>query len=127
MPGAKQERGTTIVPISTRWLFVVRMDVTPDKEDLFNEVYDGEHIPYLMEVPGVVSVTRAKSEAFEMAIAGAVEPKPQASPAYLAIYEIESPEVIKSEAWATAVEKGRWGADVRPYTSNRSHVLYRVR
>ncbi|MFW5681047.1 MAG: hypothetical protein ACOC3D_12335, partial [Pseudomonadota bacterium] len=110
------------MPISTRWLFVVRMDVTPEKEDLFNEVYDDEHIPYLMEVPGVLSVTRAKSEAFAMAIAGGLEQKPQASPAYLAIYEIESPEVLKSEAWATAVEKGRWGPDVRPYTTNRSHV-----
>lgn len=113
--------------IASRYLFVVSMDVTPEKEDLFNEVYDHEHIPYLMEVPGVLAVSRAKAEAFRMAMAGRIDDKPAGSPAYLAIYEIESPDVLASDAWATAVEKGRWGAEVRPHTSNRHHAVYRVR
>ncbi|MCH7930882.1 MAG: hypothetical protein IH906_01540 [Proteobacteria bacterium] len=29
------------------------MDVEPDKEALFNEVYDEEHVPNPMNVPGV--------------------------------------------------------------------------
>ena len=37
-----------------------------------------------------------------------------------------SPEVLKSPEWADAVEQGRWPSEVRPYTSNRRHVLYRV-
>jgi hypothetical protein len=28
------------------------MDVDPDKEAIFNEVYDTEHVPYLFKVPG---------------------------------------------------------------------------
>jgi hypothetical protein len=28
------------MPITTKYLFVASMDVDPDKEDLFNEVYD---------------------------------------------------------------------------------------
>lgn len=113
--------------VTTRYLFVVAMDVAPEKEDLFNEVYDEEHVPYLMEVPGVVGVSRARAEPFQMAIAGRIDAKPEASPAYIALYEIESPEVVASEAWAAAVEKGRWAADVRPYTTNREHGMYRVR
>jgi hypothetical protein len=112
---------------ATRYVFVVTMDVAPEKEDLFNEVYDQEHVPYLMEVQGVVAVTRAKAEPFQMAIAGRLDAKPAASPAYLAIYEIESPDILASDAWAKAVEKGRWGEEVRPYTSNRHHAVYRVR
>lgn len=115
------------MPIATRYLFVVSMDVAPDKEDLFNEVYDQEHIPYLMEVPGVVAVRRAKAEPFQMAMAGSVHDKPAASPRYVALYEIERPEVVASDAWAVAVEKGRWGQDVRPYTTNRQHAMYRLR
>ena len=36
-----------------KYVFVVAMDVDPEKEDLFNEVYDNEHIPFLLEIPGV--------------------------------------------------------------------------
>ena len=32
------------MPITSKYLFVASMDVDPDKEDLFNEVYDTEHI-----------------------------------------------------------------------------------
>ena len=42
---------------------------------------------------------------------------------YLAVYTLSSPEVIHSEAWAVAVEKGRWPDAVRPFTFNRQHVL----
>lgn len=110
----------------SKYLFVVSMDVEPAKEAIFNEVYDIEHIPYLMEVPGVRAVTRAKGEDFAMAIAGRIDAKAHDGPRYIAIYEIDSADVVKSDAWATAVEKGRWGAEVRPYTSNRRHQMFKV-
>jgi hypothetical protein len=46
--------------ISARYLFSASMDVTPEREALFNEVYDTEHIPMLQDVPGVISVARFK-------------------------------------------------------------------
>ena len=49
------------MPITSKYLFVASMDVDPDKEDLFNEVYDTEHIPNLLKVPGVYAVTRIKA------------------------------------------------------------------
>jgi len=33
--------------------------------------------------------------------------------------------VLTSDAWANAVEEGRWAEHVRPYTTNRRHVIYR--
>ena len=48
------------------------------------------------------------------------------TPTWHAIYEIESPEVMKSEAWAAAVERGRWPGEIRPHTRNRRHTLQRV-
>jgi hypothetical protein len=50
------------MPITSKYLFVASMDVEPDKENLFNEVYDTEHIPNLLTVPGVYAVTRIKGE-----------------------------------------------------------------
>jgi hypothetical protein len=114
------------MPIGTKWVFMASMDVAPEKEALFNEVYDQEHIPNLMAVPGVLAVTRVKSEPFAMAIGGERKMMDAASPSYTAIYELESPGVLANEAWARAVEAGRWPREVRPFTSQRRHVLAKV-
>src|ERR1700726_5328118 len=75
------------VSISTRYVFLASMDVTPEAEHLFNEVYDTEHVPNLLQVPGVRSVTRMKGEPARFAIAGGVRELPAPSPIYTAIYE----------------------------------------
>ena len=49
--------------IQTRYLFSAAMDVQPSREQLFHEVYDKEHVPLLLTVPGVVSVTRGEGAA----------------------------------------------------------------
>ena len=112
------------MPFKTRFIFIASMDVAPEKEALFNEVYDKEHIPNLRKVPGVVSVTRFTAETLVLAIGGELKAiVAEGEPRYSALYEIESPAVLKSEAWARAVEAGRWPAEVRPHTRNRRHVL----
>ena len=110
----------------SQYVFQVSMDVTPDKEALFNEVYDNEHVPYLKEVPGVIAVTRARSVAFKVSMAGEVKDVPAGTPRYTALYTVASPDVLCSDAWAEAVERGRWAAEVRPHTFNRSHSLYEI-
>ena len=113
------------MPLQSRYLFSAAMDVEPAREALFNEVYDKEHVPMLLTVPGVVSVTRVKVRPLTMIIGG--ERKTIAfenEPRYNALYEIDSPDVLTSAAWAAAVDKGRWPGDVRPYTKNRRHLLY---
>jgi hypothetical protein len=110
-----------------RYLFIASMDVDPGKEAVFNEVYDTEHIPNLLKVPGVLSVKRYTNEPLTLAIGG--EKKrivAEGEPRYSAVYELESPDVLVSEAWAKAVEAGRWPAEVRPYTRNRRHVLRKL-
>ena len=115
------------MPVKSKYLFTASMDVAPEKEALFNEVYDQEHVPMLLKVPGVISVVRLETQPLTMSIGG--EPRTivaEGEPKYAAIYEIESPAVLVSDAWARAVEAGRWPEEVRPYTSNRRHVLRRV-
>jgi hypothetical protein len=111
--------------MATHALFLVRMDVAHDHEAAFNEVYDKEHVPSLLTVPGVVAVARFKRRELEMFIGG--ERKKiviEGEPSYTALYEIESPEVLVTPQWSAAVEKGRWPAQVRPYTKNRRHFLW---
>jgi hypothetical protein len=94
------------MPISSKYLFVVSMDVDSDKEALFNEVYDTEHIPNLLKVPGVRAVTRMAGEPFAVSIGGAEKKVAHDGPRYSAVYEIDGPHVLTSPAWAKAVEDG---------------------
>ena len=113
------------MPIATRFLFSAAMDVAPDREALFNEVYDREHVPLLLKVPGVVSVARFKAEPVTLIIGGQRKTVVfDEEPRYQAFYELEAPEVLTSEAWAKAVDQGRWPGEVRPFTKNRRHILY---
>lgn len=114
------------MPIEARYIFIASMDVDPAAEDLFNEVYDTEHVPHLLTVPGVRSVTRGKGEAFVLAIGDGLKQMPTPSPIYTAIYEIDHPDVLKSPEWASAIEKGGWASQVRPHTRNRHHAIYAV-
>jgi len=115
------------VNAKAKYLFIASMDVDPDKDALFNEVYDKEHIPALLKVPGVLSVYRAVREPLTLSIGG--EKKSivaEGEPRYSAFYELESAEVLTSDAWAKAVEAGRWPSQVRPFTRNRRHVLRKL-
>jgi hypothetical protein len=110
-----------------RYLFTASMDVDPEKEALFNEVYDTEHIPELMKVPGCLAVYRSTLAPLKMSIGGEVKTVvAEGEPKYSAVYELESAEVLTSPAWAAAVEKGRWPAQVRPHTRNRRHTLRKI-
>ena len=110
-----------------RYLFTASMDVDPAKEALFNEVYDTEHVPELLKVPGCLAVYRSTLAPLKMSIGGEVKAiVAEGEPKYSAVYELESAEVLTSAAWAAAVEKGRWPAQVRPHTKNRRHTLRKI-
>jgi hypothetical protein len=111
----------------SRYLFIASMDVQPEREALFNEVYNTEYCPLLSKVPGVVSVARFETQKLTMIIGGetrtiVVENEPR----HHALYELESPEVLTSQEWGKAVDQGRWPEQVRPYTRNRRHTLLRL-
>jgi hypothetical protein len=115
------------MPAKAKYIFIASMDVEPDKEALFNEVYDTEHIPLILKVPGVISARRCQTVPLVMIIGG--EKKAivaDGEPRYSAVYELESAEVLVSEAWAKAVDAGRWPGEVRPFTRNRRHVLKKL-
>ena len=115
------------MPLSTRYLLVVSMDVEPEKEALFNDIYDNEHLPALRKVPGVRAATRLKTEVASI-LAGTERTQltGEGMPKYAALYEIDNPDVLVSKAWVEAGLVGRWNKEVRPFTRNRRFVLRKV-
>jgi hypothetical protein len=68
---------------------------TPEREDEYNEWYDGTHIPEVCAVPGVVGATRYRLN--EDAPGGT------ALPEYLALYQIDADDPTATVA---AIGKG---------------------
>ena len=79
--------------MSARYLHLVRMDIAHDRETAVNRMYEEEHLPPILAVPGVRRITRFR------------QPAPTA-PRYMTAVEVDSPAVIESAAWRTAVDLG---------------------
>lgn len=115
------------MPVTGKWIFTAAMDVDADKEAIFNEVYDEEHVPFLSRVPGVISVTRFQIDTLRITMGGETKTVDSSGdPRYICIVELENPDVLTSAAFAQAVDAGRWPTHVRPFTRNRHHTLHKV-
>ena len=94
----------------TPYVFWVFMDVEKHREDLFNELYDGEHVPLLLKLPGCVNVARYRTEV-------------PGEPRYLAAYEVDRTDLPMSKLWNDTSDIGRWKPEVRPYTYNKHYIV----
>ena len=94
----------------TPYVFWVMMDVEPHREALFNRLYDEEHIPLLLKLPGCVNVARYRTET-------------PGAPRYLAAYEVERADLPMSPRWNETSDIGRWKPEVRPYTYNKRFIV----
>lgn len=98
------------------YVYIIQLDIPAEHEDNFNRVYDTQHVPAILEVPGVRGCYRYRLEYAD-----------DATPRYLALYEIDSPEVTKSDAWRKAADSGDWAPLIRPHTQNRKRqVMKRI-
>lgn len=74
-------------------LLLVMTDIEPAFEDEFNRWYEEEHLGERMAIPGFLSARRFR------AIEGA--------PKYLALYDLETPEVLQSAAYRHVAGAGK--------------------
>ena len=114
------------MPITSKYLFVASMDVDADKEALFNEVYDTEHIPNLLKVPGVRAVTRMQGEPFAVSIGGAEQQARMRGRGTAPSTRSMDRTCWSARSGPRRSNWGRWPSQVRPYTRNRRHTLYQV-
>lgn len=68
-------------------LLMVWCEVPANKEAGFNQWYNEEHLPQLLSIPGVLNAARYEAV--------------KSGPKHLAVYELETPDVVGSEAWVS--------------------------
>jgi hypothetical protein len=91
-------------------LMIAMIDVDPRHEEEFNRWYDEEHYPERIACPGFIRGQRY------MAVEG--EPK------YLAVYELESPDVLQGEAYRKLQEPSPWTLRTREFRTRAVRNVY---
>jgi hypothetical protein len=95
-----------------RGLLLFMTDIDPAHEDEFQRWYEEEHIPERMAIPGFITARRFR------AIEGA--------PKYLAIYDLDSPDVLQSAAYRHMIGAGKtpWTKRMQSLFSNGRRNVY---
>jgi hypothetical protein len=109
--GAQTLPGDAVSPARAGGLLVNAMNAAPEGEAEFNRWYDEEHIPALASVPGTLCARRFRATSTSKQI-------------HLALYHLESPEVVTTAAWAKAVETP-WTKKIRPFMQDRVRIVCR--
>jgi hypothetical protein len=97
-------------------LLLVMSDIPSDQEEDFNRWYDEEHMAERMAVPGFLRARRFR----------AVE----GTPRYLALYDLETPDVLQSEAYKyylTGAGETAWTRRVRSAMQNFRRNVYEAK
>ncbi len=92
-------------------LLLVMIEVEPEHEADFNRWYNEEHVPERLSVPGFLNARRF------VAIEGA--------PKYLALYDLESPEVLDSEAYKKLLAGTPWTNATKQHWIRSIRNVYR--
>ena len=99
------------------YIYMVQLDVADEADAVFNRVYDTEHGPLLTAIAGCSGCRRYKL----------VSSTADGTQRYVAIYEIDSPDLPKGDAWQEAAKKGEWPTKVKPFIRNgQRHIFERV-
>ena len=85
----------------------VRVNIAKEKEQAFNHWYNTVHVPEILEVPGFISGRR-----FQRISGDEIK--------FMAFYELESLDALRSDAYAQA--RG-WG-EFEPYIRDQSWNVY---
>lgn len=93
-------------------LLMVSVDIDPDHEDEVNRWYWQEHFPERMACPGFQWGARFR----------AVEGEPR----YLALYLLDSPDVLQSEAYAQINRQTPWTQEILPHLRNTTRNVYEI-
>jgi hypothetical protein len=99
------------------YIFFIQLEIAAELEAKFNEIYDTDHLPCMVQIPGVRDATRYKLEWSDNAD----------MQRYLALYHIDDPDLPRSDLWKKHGAMGRWPTEMRAHaTMRRNGALRRI-
>jgi len=93
-------------------LLLFMTDIDPALEDEFHRWYEEEHVPERMAIPGFITARRFRAL--------------EGGPKYLALYDLDSPDVLQSASYRHIVGAGKspWTKRMEPLFTNGRRNVY---
>ena len=101
---------TSIKKDTAPYCMMITFEIAPEDEAQFNDIYDNDHIPTIMQLPGVVEVLRFRD----------AEPNEHGFLVYSAIYFMTEQNLHETPAWKKLSDMGRWMPVIRPIVKSRA-------
>lgn len=95
---------------ATPFCMMITFEIAPQDEAQFNDIYDNDHIPNILELPGVLEIVRFRDAA----------PNEQGYLVYTAIYFLAQENLHQSAEWKAVSDLGRWAPVIRPKVKSRA-------
>lgn len=95
------------------YFYMVTFEIAPEDERDFNEIYDNEHIPNLLQVKGVAGIIRLRDGT----------PNEKGWLVYSALYLLTRADLPGTSEWKAKSDLGRWAPLIRPRVKARRQRL----
>jgi hypothetical protein len=89
---------------------MITFEIAPADEPEFNDIYDHDHIPNILKLPGVLEIIRFRDAA----------PNEKGLLVYSAIYFLAQENLHETPAWKKLSDLGRWAPVIRPIVKSRA-------
>ena len=95
---------------ATPFCMTITFEIDPADEIHFNDVYDNDHVPTIMKLPGMLEVIRDRdAKASEKGFL-----------VYTALYLYSTENLHETPEWKVLSDQGRWAPDIRPKLKSRA-------
>ncbi len=101
---------TSIKKDTAPYCMMITFEIAPEDEAEFNDIYDNDHVPTIMKLPGVVEVLRFRD----------AEPNERGFLVYSAIYFMTEQNLHETPEWKKLSDMGRWMPVIRPKVKSRA-------
>ena len=92
------------------YCMMITFEIAPADEPEFNDIYDNDHIPNIMKLPGVLEIIRFRD----------ASPNEKGFLVYSAIYFLAKENLHETPEWKKLSDLGRWGPVIRPKVKSRA-------
>ncbi|MCA3070400.1 MAG: hypothetical protein ING90_04850 [Rhodocyclaceae bacterium] len=92
------------------YCMMITFEIDPKDEAEFNDIYDNDHVPNIMKLPGVTEVLRFRE----------AEANAKGFLVYTAVYMMATENLHLTSEWTVLSDLGRWAPVIRPKVKSRT-------
>lgn len=94
------------------WMMIT-FEIDPADDAEFNDIYDNDHIPTIMKLPGVLEVIRFRD----------AHKNERGYLVYSALYLMDRENLHETPEWKELSDMGRWMPVIRPKVKSRARRM----